>query len=480
MRSRGATQGSHSFGRRLADRSPSFDDFAPEIEPFDFVPPALLPLDDVSLGHTDSLDGTGWYEAGRSDPDLFERPDNIDAPQMDAPQPKREMPGGIIGAVSGRRRDRMGMMKRRRLARVGRIGLVIAIVASFVAAVVTGVRSSGPARTPIAEAAAVDGSTTLFLHQRQGKLASAILFVTDGADSTAILVPPELRAQIPATGSGTLADAAPDPTITALTVTNALDVQIDSWVLADDVALDELFGQFGPLDVAVSESVEATVNGTTLSLTKGVHTLTPREAVAYLGARSDRGALGSLLRERDIWAAVFDSLGDDHGAIARALGVSRLISASNAYIATPSGVLSDIASNVDGLEFQVLPVTSVGLSETDVESFVVERRGLDALYAGLPENLILDPDRAVIEIRAATTSEVVNAAARIDPGRLRIALTPEPTSKYDETIIAYYSDVDRNVADALQRELGVGRVVRADVAPQGVAYTVILAPGAFG
>jgi hypothetical protein len=465
-------------------------------DPFaEYVPPMLLPLDDVSLGLATTLEGTGWIEAGqphqarvpaprpgtdplgrsrfRASPPAAASPSAAANPlaaymrsgppdaTVDARHPR---PGEMI-AVPTRAVSRRELAVRRARMRRATAVFVVAALLCVAGVFVTIPRSRTDRATPV-PARPTDGTTVLLLqtgtgcgfaaYTPQSCLTAATLFVTRPGGGSVLFIPPGLRAEIPGRGPGPITDVT-DPAVAALTISNSLGVRIDYWLHGGDDLVGSLFGRLGvPARLDVPESVE---DGA-WSVAPGVQEFDPADVTAYLRAPAEGGELDRLARHADVWKAFFAAVGDQPDRAGDVLAVSQVRSAGAGDVDAAALALSGLAASAHGLEYGVVPVTSSGPDDHGRETFRVDATGLDRVTATLPERVVLAASRPRLEIRAADPASAQDATFALVPSLGRLTLSTPISTAPAESVVVYYSDAVRRVAEDIAVRLATDRVVR--------------------
>jgi len=454
---------------------------SPEGDPFaQWVAPSLLPLDDVSLGRADRLEGTGWHEAANP-LGSYMTSGPLGVPSAQLARGRREFRRlEIMGGPAHQeltRSERLSLVRRQRWASVS---FWIAAVLCLVLAIVTfaiDAADSAPSPKAGTEAAGrtTDGRTTLLLQRDGDALTSITLFVSSPGADKVLMIPTGVHAEVPGVGSSTLSAAGADPELAATVVSNLLGLRVDHWILTDSFGLQQLFGQIGGLSVdipsdlvALRSAVHAGAGVDQGLLTRsfnfpaGTVQLDPEQAVAYLNAVTKDGDLARLARHADLWKAFFASIRSDPERIKTLLAANRLLASDDTAMVDVAAPLTDMAA-ADSVRFTVLPVIATARGGDGSEEFRVDEATARLVYAELPENVATQAkNRARIGVTsgAGVTATTLGRLLRpVVPSADRVVLSSVADTAYDETLIVYYKDSQRQAADALRTSLGFGRVV---------------------
>lgn len=450
-----------------------------EADPFEhYVPPALLPLDDVSLGLADELEGTGWIEAGAPNP--------LGAYMGDGPEED-----GVGAVTRGRVRfsslDLMGGPQRAELTRVerGRIAVrstwarrvfALGVAVCLVFAVVGLVGSYGTEQAPVgAGGRPTEGSAVLLIQKDGAALTAVTLLVSQPGGGRVIFVPTGVGSQVPGVGAATIAAASADPGITAAAVADTLGVRIGHWIQTDSFGLEQLFGAFGSLQVdssadrvAVRSAVRPGpgVDPELLSRASTVHAgpndLSGRDTVAYLNAVNSDGELSRLARQADVWKAFFGRLHEEPSRATALLGANRLMTSDDDQMRQIGAVFAALAG-ADSVDYGVLPVLATARSADGTEAFRLDAANLARTVAALPADVVVVGPRPRLGItvgKGVGAATVAGFAGRVVPSDFDLVLSSTSEAAYDETLIVYSREAQRPVAEALRNRIGMGRVVK--------------------
>lgn len=454
------------------DPQPSRDPFA------NYVPPALLPLDDVSLGLADDLEGTGWIEAGAPNPlgsYMHDGPEEIGAAVL----ARSRAEFAHLDLMGGPQRQELTRVERHRralqLARARR-AFALGIVICLVAAIVGALRSrAAPEPTVPADARPGEGSAVLLVQKDGGTLTSLTLLVSWAGGGRMVFVPTGVGAQVPGTGPAALSAASSDPATTAVTVANLLGVRIDHWLETDSFGLEQLFGTYGSLDVVAPADLVAVRSAVhpgpdvdpelvtrTASARAGHNELDARQSVAYMNAVTADGELVRLARQADVWKAFLARLHDEPSRATALLGANRLMRSDDTEMREVGAVLGSMAG-ASSVDFGVLPVLATARGTDGTESFRLDTANVARSVAALPSAIVVARQRprlGVIVGKGLGAPAVAAVVGSTVPSEFDLVLSSSADAAYDETLIVYYREAQRPAADAFRNRIGFGRVVK--------------------
>lgn len=450
-------------------------------DPFEhYVPPALLPLDDVSLGLADDLVGTGWIEAGVPNPlgaYMGTGPDDGCTDTRTLARGRSEF--ARLDLMGGPQRVELTRMERNRMAvratwarRAFALGIAVCLVAAIVGLVGSHATQSAPAA---AGARPAEGTAVLLIQKDGPALTAVTLLVSQPGGGRVLFIPTGAGVQVPGVGAATIGAANADPGITAATVADALGVRISHWVQTDSFGLEQLFGTFGSLDVEVPADLVAVrsavragpgVDPELVSRASSVHAgrndLSARDAVAYLNAVTADGELARLARQAGVWKAFLGRLHDDPSRATALLGANRLVTSDDDQMRQVGGVLAALAG-ADSVDFGVLPVLATARAADGTETFRLDGANLARTVATLPTDVVVDGPRPRLGLTvgkgvgAASLAGVVRSTV---PSDFDLVLSSPSDAAYDGTLIVYTREAMRPAAEALRERIGVGRVVK--------------------
>lgn len=448
-------------------------------DPFQhYVPPALLPLDDVSLGIAENLEGTGWIEAGAQNPlggYMDTGPLGIGSREL---AHHRAAFAGL-DLMAGPQKAEMSRVERNRIAvRLNRArrAFVLGVIVCLVAAVVGLVRSRGGA-VAATEAAPrpAEGSATLLIQKDGSALTSVTLLVNQPGGGRVVFVPTGVGTEVPGVGKATLAAAAADPAIVVVTVANMLGIRIDNWIATDSTGLEQLFGAFGTLDVEVpvdlvavrsavrpGPDVDPTLTSRSFALHAGRNELAADASVAYLNAITADGELARLARQADVWKAFLARLHDEPTRATALLGANRLFSSDDPDMREAGAAVAGLAGAAN-VEFSVLPVTATARAEDGIETFKLDRATVDRTVATFPSGLVVPKARPRLGVavgKGVSPHALARVLAGTVPAEYDLVLSSTSETAYDETLIVYNRESQRGAAEAFRERIGFGRVLK--------------------
>lgn len=454
-------------------------DVAPPADPFQhYVPPALLPLDDVSLGIADDLEGTGWIEAGGRNPlgeYMHSGPGVVGSREL---AHHRAAFAGL-DVMAGPQKVELTRVERNRLTvrlnRARRV-FVLGVIVCLAAAVVGLVRSR-PAPVAATEAGLrpAQGSATLLIQKDGAALTSVTLLITQPGGGRVVFVPTGVAAEVPGVGKATLAASAADPAIVAATVADMLGVRVEHWIETDSAGLEQLFGAFGTLDVQVpvdlvavrsavrpGPGVDPALTARSFALRAGRNELGAGESVAYLNALTADGELARLARQADVWKAFLARLHDEPTRATALLGANRLLSSDDLDMRHAGAVIGGLAG-ADHVDFSVLPVTATARAEDGAETFRLDQATVDRTVATFPSDLVVPAARPRLGVtvgKGVSPPALAGVLVGTVPGDYDLVLSSTADAAYDETLIVYYRESQRGAAEAFRERIGFGRVLK--------------------
>lgn len=449
-------------------------------DPFEhYVPPALLPLDDVSLGLADELEGTGWIEAGGANPlGGYMAADPFEVEQSRTLARGRAAFAGL-DLMGGPQRVQLTRVERNRLgARLtwARRLFAFGVLICMVGVVIGAIRSHATAAPPaVADARPAEGSATLLIQKDGAALTAVTLLVSQPGGGRVILVPTGVSAVVPGVGPATLAAATADPAITTATVADTLGVRIDHWIQTDSFGLEQLFGTYGtlpveaPTDVVAVRSavrpgagVDTELSSRSVSVHAGHNDLDAHDSVAYMNAMTADGELARLARQADVWKAFLGRLRDEPQRAAALLGANRLMTSDDTEMREVGAVLGGLAG-ASAVEFGVLPVVATARAADGTEAFRPDTAGVARTVASLPTDVVVEgqkPRLGLTVSKGVGAGTIAGVVRSVVPTESDLVLSSATDAAYDETLIVYYREAQRPAAEALRNRLGIGRVVK--------------------
>jgi LytR cell envelope-related transcriptional attenuator len=252
------------------------------------------------------------------------------------------------------------------------------------------------------------------------------------------------------------------------TVENLLGASIGEVLALDESRLVALVQPAGPLTVNVPERVE-TVDAqgrVTILHEPGVHKIQPQDVPAFLAVKGQGSDLSRLARHQALWDAWLARIRQD-----KATAPTQPPGLQKAFLALAAGDSEDVTT-------RVLPVQSLGATPEDGELYQVDDAGVRELVSTLfpgRESGAADRPRLQILNGTGAVGLAQHVSDRLLPLGVEVKLTGNAGRlDYQETQIVFYRRDDEEVAQRVQKALGVGRLVLSRNPLDVVDVTVIV------
>jgi hypothetical protein len=361
---------------------------------------------------------------------------------------------GLSPSTSRRERRRRRAARRRWIVTVPTV-LVVLIAIAFVGSRLRSDHSAEPAvRTRPAPAAPARAVPSLLLAHRAADgrldLVTVVGVNSGGHDASVLLVPTLTSTETPSFDPQLVTDLGNlgPPSLLQTTIANLLGVRIDQTAVLDDAQLADALGPSGTFTVDLRDPVRIDGNPPR-RFEAGPQQVTAQDAATLLAARGGGTELDHLVTVQAVFEGWLRALHDPQVAAAstgRLPALQTLTAAARA-----------------STQFSVLPVD--GLAAGSGERYQVRGDALGpAMHDQFPDLLLgIDGRRPRVEILNGTgvvglTQQM--AAVVVPAGGNVIETGNVPGFNQPVTRVVYYRDAERPVAEALQRAIGTGEVLR--------------------
>ncbi len=421
-------------------------------DPFEnYVPPAMLPLDDVALGHGTSLEDSGWIEAGvpasrttstqvaespqppsaspsRSMPPPSPTLSPVGHPDAESPSQAARVMQGLVRAGSRlspssvwRFIGNLGLAEK--LMLVLAIAMILGLVAVYLVVDPGGSTAKPHVQPEMKPAPPADGQSLLFMvSDSQGHPNSFTLFVHQDRSDQVVSLPGSLLAEVPTRGVVPLSRGGDDPSLLSLAVANSLRVRVDRWISMSSSDFQSILGQLEPLVVDVSHPViigSTPGTGTPLPLASGKQEMTAATVMQYLAATSSGGELARMAQQGDVWKAVLAVLGQSPSRMRYLLAGNSHISASGQDGPGAAAILANVATASQDVSYSAAPVR-VGPTIGDQVTFEIDSGELTRFGSEFPKRMVLAQNRTSVELVGDNRRRISSLAVRIDQSQFKV------------------------------------------------------------
>ncbi|MGK2959262.1 MAG: LCP family protein [Acidimicrobiales bacterium] len=330
-------------------------------------------------------------------------------------------------------------------------------------------------RTPPAESSAVALKpllTLVVIEDGQGEPGALSIIVpeSDRSGGDIVFVPLGIMAEVASFGLRPIREVPGlgNKNLLAETVTNMLGVNFDAVDVVTPAQLSELVAPIGALSVDLPTSVEvprksSAPNGSErsgLRVGPGLTKINPDELFSLFAAASSESELDRIVRHQAIWEAWL----------------------AKAAKSAPAGVdaarfPAAIAALASGeTAFHILPVESIsGGTKGSDELFRIRAKEAGELLTKLGGGSATD--RITVQLLNGTGRPGISqhVLPLLAPAGVEVTLTGNASRFDHQTTMVVYSDPkDRPAAEALQKTLGLGEVVRSRVNAMLVDVMVVI------
>lgn len=406
------------------------------------------------------------------------------------------------GRLARRRQERERRRRARRrlaqrvLAGVGAL-IVVGVVAVATLAVLGRTGDGGAAHEPAADEragtapASGEQDTLLLVRTRddgQAAASATLLAVNDGG-ATVVLIPTGMLVDVPGVGLDRLALAGQygGPRLVQASVENLLGIAIDHVATVDGPGLAAWLNRLGGLEVEVARKLRgAGSDGQPVRFEPGAQTLNGAQLTRYASFVGDEGELDVITRQRKMFAALLEAVGDPPARAALMDG-----SADGSWpVETAAGAdwmdrllaRAGDAQAADAARFRMLPVEAVSGDGPDgrptyrADADETAELTRQHLAASVPDEAAGGAPRVQVLNGVGTPGIGGAVEDRVGGGRVRIVASDNaPSFGEDTTRIVIYDDSDRSRATAewVQQQLGVG-TIQVSRQPQSVVDVTIV------
>lgn len=375
------------------------------------------------------------------------------------------------------RRLRRQRRKQRRLQLLRYAGIALAVVVAaglLVRLWPSGGKDDGAGRAAKPSAAAANTQPPILLAQQDaaGNAISLTLLIPAAKNKggAILLIPPGTMTEVASLGLEPVGKSLGLGGAQRLdaTVENLLGASIAEVLALDESRLVALVQPAGPLTVNVPERVE-TVDAqgrVTVLFEPGVRKLQPQDVPAFLGVKGQGSDLSRLARHQALWDAWLGRIRQD-----KATAPTQPPGLHKVFLALAAGEPEDVTT-------RVLPVQSLGATPEDGELYQVDdpavRELVSTLFPGRESGAVARPRLQILNGTGAV-GLAQQVSDRLLPLGIEVKLTGNAGRlDYQETQIVFYRRDDEEVAQRVQKALGVGRLVLSRNPLDVVDVTVIV------
>ena len=302
-----------------------------------------------------------------------------------------------------------------------------------------------------------------------GRASSFTLLVpaADGKGGALVLLPPGTMTEVISLGLEPVSQSLElgDPARLRATVENLFGAALGGVLVADDAAMADLVAPAGPLRVEVPERVEQVAPSGVVDVVYevGPTSLAPAATGRFLAAKGRSNDLSRLARHQAFWDAWLATLHQRSAAVP----------------ARPPELAAAIRVLAAGpVQTRLVPVEAFGTASGGEELYKVRRDELERMVAALfPTAGRRTPaERPRVQVLNGTGKLGVADAVRARLGSdfdVRLAGNAGRLD-YERTEVIYYRPDRKDMADRLQKALGVGRSVLSRRPLDVVDVTVIV------
>ena len=396
--------------------------------------------------------------------------------------PRVALPEVGTGERRARRDRRRARGRRRSLAIAAGAGALLVLLA-VVALVVRGGDGGDEARRSVEAAATsvvpeesappVSAPRSLLVQQGAGgELVSVTVLVVDesGAGGRLVFAPVGTMVEVPSFGLNPLREAFALGGLPLLqqSAENLLGIVFDQVSLVGAEELAALVEPAGVLAVELDASVEVVADGGRVEtlFPAGVVDVAPDGVARLLEVRGSGNDLERLVRHQALWQAWLAAV------------------AGNDAAAPPADVAGGLGETVaalaaGGVGYDLLPVEvlATGTGPTD-DLYAVQAEELEVLVAEVaPGSTLPSADRVRVQVLNGTGAP--GLSQQVQPALAAAGAVVSLTGNadrfdYQVSQVVFYRDEDLEAAQAVQRALGVGEVVRSLVPLDVVDVTVVV------